>query len=154
LPSVAPEARVSPVSPRARRRGERYPEPEKGGRGRKGKASETNEFSQVRLREARAVLRPFAGAGTAAMLRRGQFTAAATGAKLPEARTSQPRHHWSQATSAWCVDEIRRVAAPDRYCGVSKTPQSAAGGARQCAPLRPSLKKPGNLSGCQLCFSG
>jgi hypothetical protein len=33
-----------------------YPDPEKGGRGKKGKASETNGFSQVRLREARAVL--------------------------------------------------------------------------------------------------
>ena len=33
-----------------------YPEPEKGGRGHKGKATETSGFSQQRLREARAVL--------------------------------------------------------------------------------------------------
>lgn len=34
-----------------------YPEPEKGGRGNKGKAAETADFSQRRLREARAVYR-------------------------------------------------------------------------------------------------
>ena len=33
-----------------------YPEPEKGGRGKKGKATETVGFSQQRLREARSVL--------------------------------------------------------------------------------------------------
>lgn len=34
-----------------------YPEPEKGGRGKRGKASETDGFSATRLRNARAVLR-------------------------------------------------------------------------------------------------
>jgi hypothetical protein len=33
-----------------------YPEPEKGGRGKKGKASETKGFSGTRLKNARAVL--------------------------------------------------------------------------------------------------
>ncbi len=33
-----------------------YPEPEKGGRGKKGKASETDGFSQSRLKAARSVL--------------------------------------------------------------------------------------------------
>jgi hypothetical protein len=34
-----------------------YPEPEKGGRGKKGKSAETAGFSQTRLRQARYVLR-------------------------------------------------------------------------------------------------
>ena len=34
-----------------------YPEPDKAGRGNKGKASETDGFSQSRLKAARAVLR-------------------------------------------------------------------------------------------------
>lgn len=41
-----------------------YPEPEKGGRGKKGKATETVGFSQQRLREARQILGHSAGSST------------------------------------------------------------------------------------------